>query len=86
MVRTQSYLWILTSFGNTFSVNNDESYLRGQDDSFGNTLLKIEMTHPLSGLRVCTLTINSGDVPLHLGHVRAFKIGKGVRDNTCYYL
>ena len=28
-VRTQSDLWTLTSFGNTFPVNNDESYLRG---------------------------------------------------------
>ena len=37
--------------------------LRGRDDSFGNTLLKIAMTHPLSNLRVRTLTINSGDVP-----------------------
>ena len=47
-----------------------ETLLRGRDDSFGNTLLKIAMTHPLSGLRVRTLTINSGDVP-PLKHVRA---------------
>ena len=37
--------------------------LRGRDDSFGNTLLKIAKTHTISCLRVRTLTIKSGDVP-----------------------
>ena len=39
---------------------------------FGNTLVNIAMSHPLSNLRVRTLTINSGDVPPLLnmfGHV-----------------
>ena len=47
------------------------SRLRERDlCTFDNTLLKIAMTHRLSGLRVRTLTINSCDVP-PLKHVRA---------------
>ena len=43
---------------------------------FGNTLLNIAMTHSFSGLRVRTLTINSGDVPLSnmFGHVPPLSI------------
>ena len=37
--------------------------LRGRDDSFGKTLLKIAKTHTISCLRVRILTINNGDVP-----------------------
>ena len=40
------------------------SELRERDlYTFGNTLLKIAISHPLSNLRVRTFTINSGDVP-----------------------
>ena len=37
---------------------------RGRDDSFGNTLLKIAMTHSLCCLRVRIFTIKNNDVPL----------------------
>ena len=62
------------------------SWLRERDlCTFGNTLLKIAMTHPLSGLRVWTLTKYSDDIypkaclgrtpptttkPTKLGHTR----------------
>ena len=55
-----------------FPVNNNESYLRGREDViWQHQLLKIAMTHPFSGLRVRTVTINSNDVPPSnmFGHV-----------------
>ena len=70
------YLVISDVIGNTFSVNNDESDLRGRYDViWQNLLLKIAMTHPLSNLKVRTLTINSGDVPPSnmFGHVPPLK-------------
>ena len=39
-VRGQSDLWTLTSFGNTFPVNNNESYLRGRYDVIWQHLTK----------------------------------------------
>ena len=58
------YLVTCDVIGNTFPVKNDESDLRLQYDViWQHLLLKIAMTHPLSNLRVRTLTTNIGEVP-----------------------
>ena len=78
-IRRQSDLWTLTSFGNTFSckqrwvIHAWAGWLIWQ-----HLLLKIAITHPLSGLRVRTLTIYSNDVPPTMTSYRGVPVNHNV--------